>query len=279
MIPGLAPDGPPDGPVTVVSVRGDTVRLGEAVGFVPGETALFVGAVAGRHWWALDANDPTVDTAATPGPPDTGHTADGGAYTDLMRLYAEVGEQTWAAAGRAVQLVEWNRNHRFCGRCATPTVLAPGERARRCPACGLMAFPRLAPAVITLVQRDDGRALLARNARWPTAMYSCLAGFVEPGETVEAALIREVREEVGVDVGELRYFSSQPWPFPHSLMLGFHARYQGGEIAVDGEEISDAAWFSPDELPEVPGPISIGRRLIDDWVEGPGGTAGWGTPR
>ena len=117
-----------------------------------------------------------------------------------------------------------------------------------------------------LVERDDGRALLARNARWRGDMYSCLAGFVEPGETVEDAVRREVREEVGITIDGLRYHGSQPWPFPHSLMLGFHARYAGGEICCDGSEIADARWFAPDDLPELPGPISIARWLIDDWV-------------
>jgi NAD+ diphosphatase len=218
------------------------------------DNALFVGTIAGRHCWAVDASTPVR------GSPDTTR------FTDLMRLYPQVDEPTWAAAGRAVQLVEWARNHRYCGRCATPTEDSPGERARRCPSCGLLAFPRLAPAIITLVERDDGRALLARNARWPTSMYSCLAGFVEPGESIEATVVREVHEEVGIGVFDLRYFASQPWPFPHSLMLGFHARYASGEICCDGREIADAQWFPPDRLPNLPGPISIARRLINDWV-------------
>jgi NAD+ diphosphatase len=187
-------------------------------------------------------------------------------FVDLMRLFGTVDEATWIAAGRAVQLVDWVRNHRYCGRCGTETVDAEGERARRCPRCGLLAFPRLAPAIITLVERDDGRALLARNARWPGGMFSCLAGFVEPGESVEAALRREVGEEVGIDVDNPRYYASQPWPFPHSLMLGFHARYAGGQIACDGREIAEARWFSPGDLPDLPGPISIARWLINDWV-------------
>jgi NAD+ diphosphatase len=219
-----------------------------------GTTAMFIGTLEGRHCWAVD-----VDGRATePGP--------GVEFVDLMRLYGDVDESTWVAAGRAVQLVEWARSHRFCGRCGTATVESPGERAQRCPQCGLLAFPRLAPAVITLVERDDGRALLARNARWTTGMYSCLAGFVEPGETIEAAVQREVAEEVGVEVDGLRYHGSQPWPFPHSLMLGFHAHYASGEITCDQREIADAQWFSPDDLPDLPGPISIARRLIDDWL-------------
>lgn len=263
LVPSLLPTGPSAGPAMVMSVRGGDVEITDADPGgegTDGVDALFVGTVDGRHVWAVDGND----TRPHGGGGEDGE--DGRAFVNLMRLYGSVPEATWAAAGRAVQLVEWNRNHRFCGRCGTPTDTAPGERARRCSGCGLHAFPRLAPAIITLVHRDDGRSLLARNARWPTPMYSCLAGFVEPGESVEDAVRREVAEEVGVEVGELRYFGSQPWPFPHSLMLGFHARHTGGEIAVDGEEISEARWFSPDELPEIPGPISIARKLIDDWV-------------
>jgi NAD+ diphosphatase len=118
--------------------------------------------------------------------------------------------------------------------------------------------------------------LLARNARWQNDMYSCLAGFVEPGETLEEAVRREVREEVAIDVGEVRYHSSQPWPFPHSLMLGFEARHAGGEIVCDGEEIADARWFLPDQLPNLPGSISIARRLIDAWVARSGGSPNQG---
>jgi NAD+ diphosphatase len=236
----------------VMSVRAGGVSVDELDSWTApdGDRALFVGTIDGRHVWAVDDDDLDRDD-----------------FVDLMSLYGRVSEPVWVAAGRAVQLVAWNRDHRYCGRCATATEMAPGERARRCPACGLVAFPRLAPAIITLVHREDGRVILARNARWPTTMYSCLAGFVEPGESVEDAVRREVREEVGVEVTELRYFGSQPWPFPHSLMLGFHARYCGGDIVVDGEEISDARWFRRDELPDIPGRISIARKLIDDWTE------------
>jgi NAD+ diphosphatase len=142
----------------------------------------------------------------------------------------------------------------------------PGERAMRCPDCGLLAFPRLAPAVITLITRDDGRALLARNANFPVPMFSCLAGFVEPGETLEQAVAREVREEVGIEIGNVSYRSSQPWPFPHSLMVGFRAEWTAGEIDVDGVEIAEAAWFEVDDLPPIPPRLSIARVLIDEWI-------------
>lgn len=182
----------------------------------------------------------------------------------LRELHDRVGESLWALAGRAVQLLAWDRDHAHCGRCATPTVRAGEEHARRCPRCGLTAHPRVAPAVIVLVERD-GTALLARAARGGRRFHSTLAGFVEPGETLEEAVAREVREEVGIEVAGIRYFGSQPWPFPHSLMVGFRARHAGGELRPDGVEIAEAGWYPPDALPPVPPRLSIARSLIDDF--------------
>jgi NAD+ diphosphatase len=220
----------------------------------PVTPAIFLGTLAGRHCWAVDA-DAVAEQAA--GVPD--------AFVDLRMLWGSVDEITWMVAGRAVQLVEWARNHRFCGRCGTPTEEAPGERARRCPACELLAYPRLAPAVIMIVERDDGRALLARNVLFPAGIFSCLSGFVEPGETLEDAVRREVREEVGLVVGEVEFRGSQPWPFPHQLMVGFGARYVSGEITIDENEIAEAYWFTADEAPKFPTNMSIASRLIDGW--------------
>ena len=138
-----------------------------------------------------------------------------------------------------------------------------------CPACRITNYPRLSPSIITLVHRED-EVLLARNQRFPEGMYSTLAGFVEPGESIETTVRREVREEVGVDVRDLRYLGSQPWPFPNSLMLGFHAEYAGGNIVLQEEEIADARWFPVDELPDIPGSIAISRWLIDAWLEARG---------
>jgi len=135
----------------------------------------------------------------------------------------------------------------------------------RCSACGLLSFPRLAPAVIVLITRDD-QALLARGRAFPMPMYSCIAGFVEPGETLEEAVKREVREEVGVDITNVTYVASQPWPFPHSLMLGFTADWAGGDIVIDPTEIVDAQWFRADDMPPIPPGISIARKLIDGWL-------------
>lgn len=246
--PSLTPSGPSAGEPWVFEVAGSKVAPSRGPG--PSE-GIFVGLLDGAHVWAVDAGAEVAGSTV---------------HVDLMSLHGRVGEEEWLAAGRAVQLVEWTRNHRFCGRCGSPTQVSRTERALRCAVCGLAAFPRLAPAVITLIERDDGRVLLARNRAWPTAMFSCVAGFVEPGETLESAVRREVKEEVGVDVAELRYLDSQPWPFPHSLMIGFHARYAGGEVHVDGEEISEAAWFGPADLPQLPGRISIARRMIDAWL-------------
>ena len=140
----------------------------------------------------------------------------------------------------------------------------------KCPRCNLMNFPRLAPAMITLVTRGepgpDQEALLARGVQFRAPLYSCLAGFVEPGETLEGAVIREVREEVGVEVGSVRYMGSQPWPFPHSLMIAYTAEWAGGEVVPGDEEIADARWFTPDALPPLPSSVSIARRLIDTTV-------------
>ena len=169
-------------------------------------------------------------------------------------------------AGRAVQLVEWINNHAFCGRCGSRTEEHENDRATSCPDCGLVSYPRISPSIIVLVRKGD-QALLARNRMWPTDMYSTLAGFVEPGESIEQTVHREVREEVGIEVCNLRYFGSQSWPFPNSLMLGFHADYQSGEFVYADGEISEAKWFNADDLPNIPGGTAISRWLIDEFVE------------
>jgi len=180
----------------------------------------------------------------------------------LRALFAQSGPEAFALAGRAVQLLDWQAQHRFCGRCATPTEVLAGEFAMRCPACGLAAYPRLSPAIMVLV-RDGERLLLARSPHFKPGVYSALAGFVEPGETLEQCAAREVREEVGIEIANLRYFASQPWPFPNSLMIAFFADYAGGELCPAPGEIEAADWFTPDCLPLLPEPISISRRLID----------------
>jgi NAD+ diphosphatase len=185
----------------------------------------------------------------------------------LRGLYGRLAEDLYAVAGRAVQILTWDKTHRFCGRCGQPTVSAPADRAKLCPKCGLLSFPRLSPAVIMLIQRGDDEFLLARNRAFAGGFYSVLAGFVEPGESLEEAVAREVREEVGLEIRDIRYFGSQPWPFPHQLMIGFTARYASGELALQADEIVEASWYSRrGELPQLPGKLSIARRLIDSFV-------------
>jgi NAD+ diphosphatase len=190
-----------------------------------------------------------------------------GLFVDLRKAFAVLDEAEWILAGRASQVLTWDADHRYCSRCGADTEHHGSERARACPECRHMAFPRLTPAVIMLVERDDGRALLAWGRQFPGRFYSALAGFVEPGETLEQTVEREVKEEVGVDVGNVRYFGSQPWPFPHSLMIGFNADYTGGELVLQESEIVEADWFRHDQLPPVPkGRMSIAGWLIEDWV-------------
>jgi NAD+ diphosphatase len=214
--------------------------------------AHFLGDVEGHACWAEEVPESMPD--------------DGG-FVDLFSLYGRLSEPEWIMAGRAVQIVDWGRSHRFCGRCGTKTEPSANDRSMVCPACTSVSYPRLAPAIITLVTRGD-EALLARGVAFRAPMYSCLAGFVEAGESLEEALAREVKEEVGIEVADITYRSSQPWPFPHSLMLGFRATYAGGDIVCDPTEIADAQWYTRDNLPNIPPRISIARKLIDEWLQG-----------
>ena len=190
----------------------------------------------------------------------------GMAFVGLRSLYGLLEEDSFKVALTAMHLVEWDRTSRFCGRCGAPTELRREERAKECTVCGAIVFPRISPAVIVLIERGD-RVLLAKASRFPESLYSVLAGFVEPGESLEQTVSREVEEETGILVEDVRYFGSQPWPFPDSLMVGFTAHYASGEIRIDGKEIVDARWFGVDDLPEIPGRISIARKLIDWFVE------------
>jgi NAD+ diphosphatase len=169
----------------------------------------------------------------------------------------------------AVGLLNWHRRHRFCANCGAPSEAREAGHARECPACGTQHHPRTDPVVIMLVT-DGDRALLGRQAQWPAGRYSALAGFVEPGESLEEAVAREVREEAGVRVDDVRYRSSQPWPFPTSLMLGFSARWAGGEPAVRDAELEDVGWFTREAIVDgdvlLPPPTAIARRLIDEWL-------------
>jgi NAD+ diphosphatase len=169
---------------------------------------------------------------------------------------------------RAFHIAQWRAESRFCGSCGGRNTDAEGELARYCPACGRLEFPRISPAVITLIVNDEGKALLAHNRKFNPGVYSLVAGFNEAGESLESTVAREIREEVGLEVRDIRYIVSQPWPFPNSLMLGFSACYASGELRPDGLEIVDARWFGRDDLPLLPGYGSVSRLLIEDWIAG-----------
>jgi NAD+ diphosphatase len=186
-------------------------------------------------------------------------------FQGLRALYGRLDEPLYALAGRAAQIIAWDRDHQFCGRCGEATEPLPDERARRCPACGLTAFPRLSPAVIVLIERGE-TILLARGHHFQPGRFGIIAGFVEPGESLEEAVRREISEEVGLAVRDVRYFGSQPWPYPHAIMIGFTAVSPAGEIRLDPQELAEAGWYTLDDLPMVPQKLSIARRLIDAWA-------------
>jgi NAD+ diphosphatase len=182
----------------------------------------------------------------------------------LRGLFAELDPGLYWVAGYAAQMVYWQRASAFCAFCGGRGEPVAGEWSKRCEACGHVAYPRVSPCVIVLVH-DDDRVLLTHKPGWGP-MNSLIAGFVEPGESLEECLVREVREEVGAEVDDIRYFGSQPWPFPHQLMVGYFARYRGGELRIDTTELDGAAWFHVGDLPPLPGKLSIARQLLDAWI-------------
>jgi NAD+ diphosphatase len=181
----------------------------------------------------------------------------------LRDLATELDGETWQAASLATQLVDFVRTTRFCGVCAAPRASADADLGRTCPNGHETAYPRISPCAIVLVHDGGTRVLLGKRANWPVNRYSLLAGFVEPGESLEQCAAREVLEEVGVVVDELRYVGSQSWPFPSQLMLGFTARYASGEVVVDRDELESADWFELDNLPALPPPLSIARQILE----------------
>lgn len=189
---------------------------------------------------------------------------DGARFAGARTLVGALDPVAFGRFARARMLIEWQRTHRFCGRCGTPTDPARDEHAVMCPRCGLRSYPRVSPVVIVRVTRAD-EILLARPVRAPRPMYTVLAGFVEAGESLEEAVAREIAEEVGLSVGGLAYAGSQPWPFPHALMVAFTAHYVAGEITPDPAEILDAGWYRADVLPELPPHGSIARALIEEF--------------
>ncbi len=186
---------------------------------------------------------------------------EGHAMLGLRDMLNHVDDTLAGISGRAFQILEWNRNHKYCGRCGGETVPRENERARTCPTCKRTSYPPVAPAIMILISHGR-KLLLARKFGWGNTRYSALAGFVEPGETLETTVVRETREEVGVEIKNIKYFGSQPWPFPNNLMIAFTAEYAGGDVTPDGVEIEEAAFYDVDELPNLPPGISISRRMI-----------------
>jgi NAD+ diphosphatase len=225
----------------------------------------FLGRLGGLDCWALTLAEPAQSLA-------------GWRTMPLRAAMTQLGHPLMGLAGRAWQVLEWDRTHRHCGACGTATDLLGSERARRCPACKLVAYPRLSPAMMALVWRRRGSGtsspaelLLARSPHYVPGVYSALAGFVEAGESIEECLHREVAEEVGVRVAAPRYYGSQSWPFPHSLMIAYTAEWIDGEIAPQAGEIEDARWYPIDALPKTPPRFSIAGHLIRDTVLALGG--------
>jgi NAD+ diphosphatase len=220
----------------------------ESIGFSPLHTQ-YLGVLQGRPCYSAEV---PADTKAPQGM----------SFQDLRSLYGGLEEDIFLLAGKAIQIVNWEQTHQYCGRCGRQTEALAGERAKKCPNCGLISYPAITPAVITAVLKDN-QILLTQYVALRGRFHSLIAGFVEPGETLEECAHREILEEAGIRVKNIRYFGSQPWPFPHSLMIGFTAEYESGDLVVDGKELAEAGWYDARNLPEVPSKMSIAREMID----------------
>lgn len=232
-----------------------------------GDGVVFLGESEDAAWF-------TADLSNLPGDPDNGPDLGlPGSFVPLRQVGAALPTEQAALLAYARGILHWHSRHRHCGSCGAPTRAESGGHVRRCTAaeCGLEHYPRTDPAIIVLVT-DGDRCLLGRQRQWPPGMYSCLAGFVEPGESLEEATAREVQEETGIEIAGLRYQASQPWPFPSSLMVGFMAQAVGGELSVDHHELEDARWFRREEIAAwdgtyfLPRRDSIARWLVERWL-------------
>ncbi|MDO5114641.1 MAG: NAD(+) diphosphatase [Synergistaceae bacterium] len=190
---------------------------------------------------------------------------EGYAAMERRGCWTAVGEEQFFRIGKAFHLMDWQRLHKFCGRCGARNSFDPNEGAMKCAACGELFYPVISPAVIVSVEKE-GKILLGHGVNFPAGRYSVLAGFVEPGESIEECVAREIYEESKIRVKNIKYFASQPWPFPRSLMLGLTAEWESGEISPDKTEVSDVRWFAPDEIPDYYRGVSISARLIEDFI-------------
>ncbi|MGQ9424617.1 NAD(+) diphosphatase [Gilvimarinus sp. F26214L] len=265
-VPGFSPPADVDEPCYVVVSEG-RLLMGDDPMWRPLDQAAwrFAGLVPReQHYIGLFGSRPVyaVDVAPDAVPPPSLH------WVPLRALIGNgaIGAPEFDMVGCALQVFNWDRSHQYCGQCGSPTVAHLGERARVCERCALHYYPRISPCVIVLITRGN-ECLLARHKQSRGNFYTALAGFVEPGESVEAALRREVAEEVALQVRELQYFGSQTWPFPGQLMLGFHAEYDHGDIAVDDEEIADARWYHYENLPLIPPAGTLSGMLIKHFVD------------
>jgi NAD+ diphosphatase len=237
-----------DGDTAAIPSTKDVEALGVEI-----SRKLYLGSHRGHSCYAAEGTIP-------------GDSSSGYAFQELRTLFERFKEPFYEIALLGVHLIEWDKGCQFCSKCRGKLKSRNDIRAKECEECGRLEFPRISPAIIVLVEKED-TLLLAASPRFASQFFSVLAGFVEPGESLEEAVRREVKEETGITVKDVVYFGSQPWPFPDSLMIGFTAQYESGEIKVDGEEISEAGWFRPDNLPKIPGKLSIARQLIDRFLE------------
>lgn len=264
------PDADPGGPGFSVLLRGGDLLVEPAgeghrlpSGFFPlgageGEVApLYLGLWQGRPcralFWTKDRDVPPGLVAES-----------------LLAAEPQLSIELLSLGGRAGQILHWEKNSRCCSRCGAATVPVPGEWGKKCSGCGYAHYPHIHPCVIVLVRRGK-ELLLTRKAEWPPGRYSLVAGFVDFGECFEEAVVREVREETGIAVRNVRYLGSQCWPFPSQVMAGFVADYAGGEVVVEEKELEDVRWFTPEALPQLPPRRSIARYIIDralagDWT-------------
>lgn len=213
----------------------------------------YIGTQNGQHCYAVElSNIQNIPTTLQ--------------FYALRDLLFDLSDEQFTLAGVASQVLHWDKNHQYCGRCGTKMDIGQGERAKRCPKCRLVNYPRISPAMIVMITRGE-EVLLSRSPRFRPGVYSVQAGFVEVGESAEQTVEREIMEEVGLKVKNIRYFGSQPWPFPNSLMLAFTAEYESGELQINHDELEDGGWYHFSQLPKPPAQKSIARSMLQWFIQ------------